>query len=286
MFFFDALQKNWDNFFVRNWFPFWLRGCWLGELVGCGCAISLSFYPQAAEKLDSLHFVNFQQWTSYTQPSIVDTSTWTKKIFNPFVLWIIIELVISRQKPYKFPEHLQNRTVHMDTMGSRASLARPGGCAGVQSGSGLVAWRWLETKNSCLASSLSWQLAHCLATSSPSMSECHSSSPHESSWWARSLLLSRLSWHQDNPTSGLSWGGTLDQSPSYSLILSRSSFKTIQHLVSVDIHVHFALREPSLILAKKLINWEKVHRSQCWEGTAVATKLSLLLSETLESPSR
>ena len=161
-----------------------------------------------------------------------------------------------------------------------------GGCAGVQSGSGLVAWRWLETENSCLASSLSWQLAHCLATSSPSMSECHSSSPHESSWWARSLLLSRLSWHQDNPTSGLSWGGTLDQSPSYSLILSRSSFKTIQHLVSVDINVHFALSEPSLILAMKLINREKMHRSQCWEETAVTTKLSLLLSETLESPSR
>ena len=124
MFVFDALQKSWDNFFVRNWFPFWLRGCWLGELVGCGCAISSSFYPQAADRLDSLHFVNFQQWT---QPSIVDTSTWIKKIFNPFVLWIIIELVISRQKSYEFPEHLQNRTVHMDTMGSRASLARPGG---------------------------------------------------------------------------------------------------------------------------------------------------------------
>ena len=57
-------KKAWIIFFVRNRFPFWLRGCWLGELVGCGCAISSSFYPQAADKLDSLHFVNFQLWTS------------------------------------------------------------------------------------------------------------------------------------------------------------------------------------------------------------------------------
>ena len=60
------------------------------------------------------------------------------------------------------------------------------------------------------------------------------------------------------------------------LILSQSSCKTIQHLVSVDINVHFALRVPSLILAKKLINREKsaqitVLRGNCGDHKIIFT---------------
>ena len=95
-------KKAWIIFFVRNRFPFWLRGCWLGELVGCGCAISSSFYPQAADKLDSLHFVNFQLWTSniiHRPKHYRSFNLDHKLISNLCVLRIIIEIVISRLKP-------------------------------------------------------------------------------------------------------------------------------------------------------------------------------------------
>ena len=136
-------------FFVRNWFPFWLRGCWLGELVGCGCAISSSFYPQAADKLDSLHFINFQLWTSniiHRPKHYRSFNLDHKLIFNLCVLRIIIEIVISRLKPiylYKFREQLPWQ---MDATPSRASLARdakigPGGVVLVYNLG--VAWKWL-----------------------------------------------------------------------------------------------------------------------------------------------
>ena len=61
-----------------------------------------------------------------------------------------------------------------------------------------------------------------------------------------------------------------------SFLVAWAGFKTIQHLVSVDIHVHFALSEPSLILAKKLINRKKnaqitVLRGNCGDHKIIFT---------------